>query len=146
MGRPSSSRRLRREHCAVIDIAQIERVEPTYSYREVRADTLCSEFLPEPAEDRTARLRLTSYYGGEEFLELPILVTHPYFGGIRQWFACPRCQRRVGKLFSPRGHPWACRHCYRLVYRSQYQKSRLFKLLRFVRMVRFFSKSIGGLT
>lgn len=40
------------------------------------------------------------------------------YGGVRKWFLCPRCDRRVGilcgydKLF-------LCRHCYQLPYRSQ---------------------------
>ena len=45
--------------------------------------------------------------------------------GLR--FLCPRCQRKVQKLFLPRDTPkddWACQRCHRLVYRSQYEKSR----------------------
>jgi len=46
----------------------------------------------------------------------------PAHSGIRQWFECPRCQRRVGRLFSPDpASDFKCRHCYRLVYRSQYE-------------------------
>ena len=36
------------------------------------------------------------------------------FGGIRPWFRCPYCSRRVGKLYIG-NDGFACRHCYRLV-------------------------------
>jgi hypothetical protein len=41
------------------------------------------------------------------------------FGGQRAWFTCPAagCGRRVAILYG--GSIFACRHCYRLVYRSQ---------------------------
>lgn len=41
------------------------------------------------------------------------------YGGQRAWFLCPAtgCGRRVAKLYG--GAIFACRHCYRLAYRSQ---------------------------
>ncbi len=41
------------------------------------------------------------------------------YGGRRAWFLCPAvgCGRRVAKLYG--GAIFACRHCYRLAYRSQ---------------------------
>jgi len=39
------------------------------------------------------------------------------FGGYRGWFVCPRCERRVAILYHP--DFLACRHCYRLTFRSQ---------------------------
>lgn len=42
------------------------------------------------------------------------------YGGRRPWFLCPssQCGRRVAILYSG-GAIFACRHCYRLAYRSQ---------------------------
>ena len=43
--------------------------------------------------------------------------TTPRFGGLRYWFLCPRCGRRVGKLYHV--ERWACRRCLNLAYQSQ---------------------------
>lgn len=45
------------------------------------------------------------------------------FGGVRQWFKCPLCNKRVGKLFLLRGK-YACRHCYDLTYKSRIRNTR----------------------
>lgn len=39
------------------------------------------------------------------------------YGGLRPWFLCPGCRRRVAILYG--GAVFACRHCYRLSYESQ---------------------------
>ncbi len=42
-------------------------------------------------------------------------------GGVRWWFRCPSCGRRVQKLYLPPASPeetFACRICHRLTYRS----------------------------
>jgi hypothetical protein len=44
------------------------------------------------------------------------------WGGQRYWFICPAvgCGRRVSVLYlPPGGEIFACRHCYRLSYRSR---------------------------
>lgn len=46
-----------------------------------------------------------------------LTTTTPRFGGLRYWFLCPRCGRRVGKLYY--AHRWACRRCLNLAYQSQ---------------------------
>src|SRR3954464_10050201 len=44
-----------------------------------------------------------------------LLTTHPHLGGVRYWYECPRCQRRVGKLYiADARSDFACRRCYRL--------------------------------
>jgi hypothetical protein len=74
-------------------------------------------------------LTITLQYPGPrgEEVELPILVhsTPTQFGGERWWFSCPAtpggvpCDRRVDKLFLPRGEEYfACRNCHGLTYRS----------------------------
>lgn len=54
-------------------------------------------------------------------LTIPLTLTTPRFGGERWWFLCPReeCGQRVGVLYAHHGE-FACRHCHRLVYESQY--------------------------
>jgi hypothetical protein len=49
------------------------------------------------------------------------LVTTPCnLGGVRYWFACPWCGRRVGGLYlAPGGRNFGCRHCNNLTYRSR---------------------------
>ena len=41
------------------------------------------------------------------------------YGGDRNWFACPRCRRRVAKLFLRASAGFVCRHCGRVNYASQ---------------------------
>ncbi|MFX0196162.1 MAG: hypothetical protein ACFFCW_08570 [Candidatus Hodarchaeota archaeon] len=49
------------------------------------------------------------------------LVTTPCnFGGIRYWFACPSCDRRVAVLYLAPGDVYfRCRHCNNLSYHSR---------------------------
>ncbi len=49
------------------------------------------------------------------------LVTTPCnFGGVRYWFACPDCWRRVGVLYLAPGDVYfRCRHCNNLSYHSR---------------------------
>ena len=43
-------------------------------------------------------------------------------GGQRRWFRCPRCGRRMFKLYRPPGSPFfACRQCHELTYRCVQQ-------------------------
>ena len=49
------------------------------------------------------------------------LVTTPCnFGGVRYWFACPSCGRRVAVLYLAPGDVYfRCRHCNNLTYDSR---------------------------
>lgn len=40
------------------------------------------------------------------------------YGGVRHWFRCPFCPRRVGVLYLSGGQ-CACRHCFKLAYKSE---------------------------
>ncbi|CAA9890312.1 conserved hypothetical protein [Candidatus Methylobacter favarea] len=57
-----------------------------------------------------------------ESLDYPVCLqtTACNYGGERYWFTCPAagCGRRVAVLFLG-GKIFACRHCYRLAYKSQ---------------------------
>jgi len=41
-----------------------------------------------------------------------------HFGGVRRWFLCTRCGKRMGKLYFRRSY-FACRHCHKIAYQSQ---------------------------
>lgn len=74
----------------------------------------------------TGQLRLIYSYrrnGGDwESLDYPVRLqtTSCNYGGERYWFTCPAvgCGRRVAVLYLG-GKYFACRHCYRLTYKSQ---------------------------
>lgn len=52
-------------------------------------------------------------------LELRFTSSSPHFGGQRYWLLCPRCGKRVGKLYRPKmADRFECRHCHRLTYTS----------------------------
>ena len=68
-------------------------------------------------------IHLISFYVRPDRLELPqiqILFTETTcnYGGIRKWFRCPACSKRVRVLF---GHEFECRKCLSLKYKCQYE-------------------------
>jgi len=50
------------------------------------------------------------------------------YGGVRHWFRCEHCQRRVGVLYFSGGQ-CACRKCFKLAYKSE-RESRHYRLFR----------------
>jgi hypothetical protein len=64
-------------------------------------------------------------------------TTRPHYGGRRWWFSCPmarengqRCNRRVAKLYLPKGRELGCRACHSLVYRSSRESHKWDLLIR----------------
>lgn len=56
---------------------------------------------------------------GEVHEPVSFQKTYPYFGGVRWWFTCPVCKRRVGKLYLPvKARLFGCRRCHNLTYKS----------------------------
>jgi hypothetical protein len=52
--------------------------------------------------------------------EVSLITTPCNFGGVRYWFACPMCGRRVGGLYlAPGDRHFICRHCNNLTYHSR---------------------------
>lgn len=52
-------------------------------------------------------------------LKFLLIRTIANFGGIRYWFICPYCKRRVGTLYKPKNEiRFKCRHCHNLTYKS----------------------------
>jgi len=60
------------------------------------------------------------------------------YGGERQWFLCPECNRRVALAYG--GKYYRCRHCHNLTYASQ-QENISDRLMRRSRKIR---KRMGG--
>jgi hypothetical protein len=50
--------------------------------------------------------------------KVQLRFTRPHFGGVRRWFECPVCLRRVAAIYAPEWY-FACRHCSNLKYSSQ---------------------------
>ncbi len=57
------------------------------------------------------------------------------YGGLRTWFLCPRCWKRVAVLYGA-GKYFFCRHCYDLTYGSQ-QEAQEDRLMRKARKIRW---------
>jgi hypothetical protein len=75
-------------------------------------------FLP---EDETEPMLVLSYRIENQLVKESINLqkTKPHFGGVRWWFTCPMCKRRMGKLYlSFKGNYFACRRCCDLRYRN----------------------------
>lgn len=52
--------------------------------------------------------------------EVSLVTTSCNLGGVRYWFICPACSRRVGGLYiAPGDRYFRCRHCDNLTYRSR---------------------------
>ena len=75
------------------------------------------------AENERVILSYKSRSNGGEWQTMDYSIyldwTYPNLGGRRAWFLCPArgCGRRVAILYG--GATFACRHCYKLVYRCQ---------------------------
>jgi hypothetical protein len=66
-----------------------------------------------------SELRLSFNHGVHVEQEISLLHTTPNYGGVRWWFLCPKCSRRVSNLYRPSGaYCFLCRHCYDLTYES----------------------------
>src|SRR5437016_2001876 len=118
------SKRIQVEECTVLDIKRLPPIERSYTEEEL----IRAKFYPdEPTAStgpRVADLMVTWANGqSSQRVSVKVVLTFPNYGRTRQWFECPVCHRRVAKLFSPdpAQSEFRCRHCYRLVYRSQYE-------------------------
>jgi hypothetical protein len=108
-GRPKSSERQLVEHSYSVDIkSYLQSLEQSHL-------TPGSAFLP---------IAITWPDGKKISAQVKLVTTIPQYGGIRYWFACPKCARRVNRLCVPDGGvDLACRHCHHLAYWLQYRKT-----------------------
>jgi hypothetical protein len=65
-------------------------------------------------------MRVNDSKANEEFQQrIEFVSTSLAWGGVRWWFACPLCSRRVGCLYlPPEEFYFGCRRCYELTYQS----------------------------
>jgi hypothetical protein len=69
---------------------------------------------------------VTSFQAEKEINRQDIFIrkTRIFNKAFRNWFACPKCHRRVLKLYMPpRENFYACRICHNLTYRSQKRRN-----------------------
>jgi hypothetical protein len=69
---------------------------------------------------------ILEYSAGNQSFNYPIQleVTPCHYGGVRHWFICTGCNRRVATLFIASNLLFQCRKCQKLNYTSQ-QESKL---------------------
>ena len=114
------------EDLLALDVRQLQRggmLAPGYSGPvnwTRRGQTVATINLAAGAGGVTLKYRLRERGGEWRPLSHPVRLdrTACNFGGGRAWWLCPCCGRRVAVLYIGGSGP-ACRHCYRLAYRSQ---------------------------
>jgi hypothetical protein len=118
-GRWPSSTRLWAEDCASVEVAQLPR-----PFQAPEPEFVRLRKLAEPRRElpQVARFTATWSDGRDSRHVVELVMTRPHFGGVRYWFLCPRCERRVGKLYGPCVGSLGCRGCLHLAYLSQYSK------------------------
>ena len=56
-------------------------------------------------------------------MTIELMTSNMHFGGLRFWFKCPMCERRMGTLFiHPLSQQLGCRGCLGLEYRARRYK------------------------
>ena len=80
-----------------------------------------SSFLKKTKEKLKKALINSEIDAGGVVIELTSSSLH--FGGLRYWFKCPVCEKRVGTLFiHPLSQQVGCRGCLGLEYRGRRYK------------------------
>jgi hypothetical protein len=85
----------------------------------------------EVVTERSPGFRLAAVYATQGTSPL-YGYTRCNYGGERRWLLCPRCFKRVAKLYRPPDEVlFACRQCHGLTYRStQCHDAKLDRLLK----------------
>ena len=70
------------------------------------------------------RIEYTNYYKDghkvDHKQEINLITTGCNYGGIRYWFVCPKCYKRVGGVYmTNRDFDFMCRRCNKLTYHSR---------------------------
>src|SRR5579864_6439922 len=115
MARPRSSTRAWVEQLESWSARHLWKWE-TYLIRELSRQ--CAEGKP------LVFCRITLDIRGHS-VSVQVTADRPHFKGVRLWFWCPRCRRRILKVYQWPGQSiLGCRHCFRLVYGQQMRKGR----------------------
>lgn len=103
-----------------LDIRRLKkRLTPGASFGwQWTGNKLASLNLTVCADGVTLTYRLQEPDGNWKSLEYLVRLTQTVcnFGGLRTWWLCPHCGRRVAVLYG--GSRYACRQCYDLTYKS----------------------------
>ena len=85
----------------------------------------------EVVTERSPGFRIAAVYAAQGTIPL-FDYTRCNYGGERRWLLCPRCFKRVAKLYRPPDEVlFACRQCHQLTYRStQCHDAKLDRLLK----------------
>jgi hypothetical protein len=75
------------------------------------------------------------------FIKLTSTACH--YGGVRHWFLCPRCGKRVGILYDSILH---CRHCANVVGRSSQLGKQARNLAQIWRTIERYNLDVDGLS
>ena len=109
-------KKLTTEECEQIGVDIIVQAQRNHMF-ELREEWLRCEFNNVLAQ-RFEAISLKSLLHISP-LSLSFTTTRLHFGGVRYWFICPNCNRRVAKLFKPKSERnFGCRYCYNLTYKS----------------------------
>lgn len=77
--------------------------------------------------NRTHRRHFLRWYGDFYTIDMQMVtLTSTMTGfGVRKWFVCPGCSKKVKRLYRPEyEYDWACRCCHKLSYTSSQLSSR----------------------
>lgn len=111
------------EHCRRLDVRRWHReglLRPGTSSAWVWTDAESGERRASIGFSVAAySVNLSFNLNGEPITQhVPLDRTPCTYGGVRPWFRCPKCSRRVAVLFL-RAAGFACRRCQRVAYASQ---------------------------
>lgn len=102
----------------------VEQLE-SWSVRQFWQPDLARELARQFAEGKPFVFRRITLDVQSRPVSVQVTADRPHFGGVRLWFDCPRCGRRVLKVYHWPGRlTLGCRVCLRLVYGQQMRKGR----------------------
>ena len=135
MGGPGSGRKAKKNCTSDLKRLDVRRLQQeglltpgrSFSLSWARGAKDCLAVTAQTDDDRLVlSYRHRRNNGQERDLQysVPLSWSACHLGGRRVWFLCPAkgCGRRVAILYLGNAGIFACRHCYRLVYRSQRQR------------------------
>lgn len=135
------------DECHALDIRLLKRkdlLRPGLSYswqwtrRGGKQDTI-GVFAGEGRIDLSYSVRIVDGEPKNIDYSINITWTACNYGGQRPWFECPRCAKRVARLYLDRNY-FLCRSCHSLAYQTQ-REQRLFRLLHKAQNIR---EKLGG--
>ena len=86
-------------------------------------------------------LSYTTNLNGPKNQSIDLITTTPNYGGIRWWFECPYCGKKIAKMYLAEGPYFKCRTCNDLTYNSCQKSSS--KLILFGLLSKEISESFG---